>query len=209
MSTSRQPLSRPRIAAAALEFIDTNGEAALSMRKLGAELGVEAMSLYNHVASKDDLLDAVGELLYTEILSAFTPLPEWTWQQDLRELAVVYRAAAHTHRNAFSIMADRPLPSTVKYVFLEKCYRIFTKAGFDTKQAALAFDTGASWVVGSIHQEFGVNEGLPEVVPRDQLPAELVHVADFSEACAAWTPEQRFDFGLNTVIAGLEAQLRA
>lgn len=211
MSTSRQPLSRERVAAAALAFIDTHGEAALSMRKLGADLGVEAMSLYNHVANKDDLLDLVGDLLYMEILGAYNPKQGWSWQQDARELAMVYRAAAHQHRNALSIMVDRTLPSSVKYLFLEKCYRIFTKAGFDTKEAALAFDTTASWVVGAIRQELGVMEVLADrgdVYARNQLPPELLdEVLDFAEACSAWTPQQRFDFGLNVVISGLEVQL--
>ena len=65
----RLPQNRARVAAGALDFVDQHGLAALSMRKLGAELGVEAMSLYNHVANKDDLLDAVGDLLYRDVLA--------------------------------------------------------------------------------------------------------------------------------------------
>ena len=205
-------MSRGPVAAAALVFIDEHGIDALSMRKLGAELGVEAMSLYNHVANKDDLLDAVGELLYAEILAAYSPDPDWTWQQDLRELGSVYRAAAHRHANALSIMADRVIPAPVKYMFLERCYRIFTKAGFDTKEAALAFDTSASWVVGSIRQELGlmaVLEQMEEPIARDELPTELLPVADFTDACLAWTAQQRFDYGASIVIAGLEARLES
>jgi len=210
MSTDRAPLTRQRIAAAALRFVDEHGEAALSMRKLGAELGVEAMSLYNHVANKDDLLDAVGELLYVEVLEAYAPDPEGSWHDDLREMAVVYRAAAHRHPNALPILIDRVTSSPVKYEFLARCYSIFTKAGFDTKTAALAFDISASWVVGAIRQEVGLMAQLEahgQPLSRSELPPELQGVVDFTNACLAWSPTQRFEFGLETVVAGLERRL--
>ncbi len=210
MSSPRAPLSRQRVAGAALTFIDEHGQAALSMRKLGADLGVEAMSLYNHVTSKDDLLDAVGDLLYNEVLSEFQTDPEWSWQQDLGELAHQYRAVAHRHPNALSLMTDRVIPSTVKYAFLEKCYSIFTKAGFETKAAALAFDTSASWVVGAVRQEIGLMVGLAAAEGAATTAAassEHQTVDDFLSACLAWAPRQRFDFGLETVLSGLEVQL--
>ena len=209
MAGTRAPLNRQRVAAAALAFIDDHGEAALSMRKLGAELGVEAMSLYNHVTNKDDLLDAVGDLLYSEILDAYEAQAEGTWQDDLRGLASVYRKAAHRHPNALGLLVDRVIPSPVKYVFLAKCYGIFTKAGFDTKSAAVAFDTAASWVIGALRQEMGMMadleaRGEPDL---DHLPEDLQGVVDFTSACLAWTPQQRFDFGLETMLAGLEWRL--
>jgi TetR/AcrR family tetracycline transcriptional repressor len=209
MSGAREPLSRERVATAALQFIDTHGEAALSMRKLGSELGVEAMSPYNHVASKDDLLDAVGDLIYTEILDQFRPDPEGTWQDDLRELGNVYRNAAHRHPNALSILVDRVIPSPVKFMFLARCYEIFTKAGFDTKAAAVAFDTAASWVIGAIRQEMGMMADLARRDPAElaDIPAELQGLNDFTTACLAWTPQQRFDHGMETIMAGLEWRL--
>ena len=70
--TERAPLNRALIAETALSLIDERGLDQLSMRKLGAELGVEAMSLYNHVDNKDDLLDAVADRLYEHILDAYT-----------------------------------------------------------------------------------------------------------------------------------------
>jgi len=67
MATKRKPLSRERILETALAFTDENGIDALSMRKLGQELGFEAMSLYNHVANKDDLLDGILDLVLAEM----------------------------------------------------------------------------------------------------------------------------------------------
>jgi TetR/AcrR family tetracycline transcriptional repressor len=209
MSETREPLNRDRVAGAALAFIDRHGEPALSMRKLGAELGVEAMSLYNHVANKDDLLDAVGDLIYGEILAAYEPDLNGTWQDDLRELGYVYRDTAHRHPNALSLVIDRVIPSPVKYLFLSKCYGIFTKAGFDTKAAAVAFDTAASWVIGAIRQEMGLMADLAarHVPDAADLPPELKGVVDFATACLAWTPGQRFEYGLETMVAGLEWRL--
>ena len=209
MSETRAPLNRPRVAAAALAFIDEHGQPALSMRKLGAELCVVAMSLYNHVASKDDLLDAVGDLIYIEILGTYEPDPNGTWQDDLRGLGHVYRDTAHRHPNALSLLVDRVIPSPVKYVFLSKCYGIFTKAGFETKFAALALDTAASWVIGAIRQEMGmmadlVAHPLPDAA---DLPPELQGALEFSVACLTWTPRQRFEYGLETMLGGLEWRL--
>ncbi len=216
MPADRERLSRERVAAAALRFIDEHGEAALSMRKLGAELGVEAMSLYNHVENKQDLLSAVSNLLYAEVLERFEPDPSWTWQQDLCELARVYRATAHAHRRAHALMTGHHQSSIDKYLFLERCYRVLTKAGFATKDAALAFDTVAAWAVGAIGQELGTMEALTDGRDvagddrnddREWVPSELQQVVDFSDACKAWTADQRFDDGLRTLLAGLEARL--
>ncbi len=210
MSEQREPLTRERVASAALAFIDEHGQAALSMRKLGAELGVEAMSLYNHVANKDDLFDAVSEILYADVLSRLDDA-EMSWQDELRDLAYQYRAVAREHEGALGVFLDRASPAAVKFVFLQRCYSIFTRAGFDTKEAAVAFDISASWVIGAIRQELGLMADLEELggttVPRESLPEHLQEVVDFKQACIAWTPAQRFDYGLETVLAGLEWRL--
>ncbi len=75
----RIPLTRERIVAVALRYIDDHGLDALSMHKLGAELGVKGMSLYNHVASKDDLLDGVVELLFWPSGRGAAPVRSTTW----------------------------------------------------------------------------------------------------------------------------------
>lgn len=211
MTEPRTPLTRERVATAALAFIDHHGESALSMRKLGAELGVEAMSLYNHVANKDDLLDAVSEILFLDVLSRLSDDTDTTWQDQLRDLAYCFRAVAHDHKSALGIFLDRITPAPVKYVFLQRCYSIFMSAGFDTKEAAVAFDMSASWVIGAIRQELGLMADLERIggttVPREELPEDLREVVDFTDACLAWTPTQRFDYGLDTVLAGLEWRL--
>src|SRR5215203_4637857 len=84
-SEPRAPLSRERVLLAAVALADAGGIESLSMRKLGQVLGVEAMSLYNHVASKDDLLDGIVELVVSEI----EPAPDGAdWKEALRGTAI-------------------------------------------------------------------------------------------------------------------------
>src|ERR687891_2960838 len=90
----RRPLSRRRILEAAVRFVDREGLDALSMRKLGSELGVEAMSLYNHVPNKSALLDGMVEVLLgeLEILSE-----NYGWEERIREGYRAFRRLAHKH----------------------------------------------------------------------------------------------------------------
>src|SRR4051794_29501477 len=81
----RIPLSRERVLSAAISLADEGGIESLSMRKLAQELGVEAMSLYNHVANKEDLLDGIVESVVGEIA---TPSSETEWKTAIREIAV-------------------------------------------------------------------------------------------------------------------------
>lgn len=209
--TARAPLTRARVAAAALDYVDAHGLAALSMRKLGGELGVEAMSLYNHVTNKDDLLDAVGDLLYREVLALFVPAADATWQDDARAMVGAVRAVALRHPEALDLLIGRGPPTSIRFEFLAACYRIFTKAGFGTKDAGLAFDVASSWISGVLTQELGLMASMEalgweiSVDSVDDPTAEAV--AAFAAACGAWSAEQRFSFGLETLIAGLEQQL--
>lgn len=207
----RVPLSRERVVAAALAYTDDHGESSLSMRKLGAELGVEAMSLYNHVANKEELLDAVSDLIYAEMLDNYRPTPGSTWQDDARMIVGEYRAAVHRHPNALGLMVDRINPSVVRYRFMKQVYDVFARAGVDLKTAGLAFDTVASWVVGALRQEVGIMRQLEEAdrtFDRDGVSPEVAEVLDFAEASLAWTPDQRFEWGFETLMAGLEVQLQ-
>src|SRR5215218_10174227 len=85
----RTRLTRERVLRAAVELADPDGVAELSMRKLGQQLGVEAMSLYNHVANKDDLLDGMVDLVFSEI---GVPPDDADWKLAMRERAVAARA---------------------------------------------------------------------------------------------------------------------
>src|SRR5205809_7458770 len=99
----RLPLSRDRILHAALELADQGGIASLTMRKLGQALGFEAMSLYNHVANKDDVLDGILDLVLAE---SEPPSPNGDWDKAVRDSAISVHAALRRHPWACSIVMD-------------------------------------------------------------------------------------------------------
>ena len=206
----RTPLSRQRVAEAALAVGDAEGLDAVSMRKVGAQLGVEAMSLYNHVGNKDDLLDAVGDLLYGQVLEQYSPDPNVEWQVNARHMIQTFHDVAMGHPNVVSIMLDRPIPSITKVFFLQKCYELFVGAGYPTKEAALAFNTVASWMTGFVHSELTMMKQLQESgVPfaREDVPEEFHGAIEFMECCTAWTADERLRAGFETVISGFEKEL--
>ncbi len=212
MSDKRVPLSRQRVARAALELGDSEGLDALSMRRVGAALGVEAMSLYNHVANKEDLLDAMGDLLYGDVIERYTADPDADWRANARALIDAYYGLAMEHPNLVTILLDRPIPSATKLLFLQQCYDIFVKAGFPVKEAALAFNTVAGWMAGVVRSELGLMRALDETgapFALDDVPEEFHPTIEFMECCNAWTAEQRLDAGFNTLMAGLEIELAA
>src|SRR5580692_1786422 len=109
----RIPLSRERVLLAAVVFADESGIASLSMRKLGEVLGVEAMSLYNHVANKDQLLDGMVDLVFSEI---DLPAGGADWRSAMRERAESARQALRRHPWAIALMSTRtsPGPATLR-----------------------------------------------------------------------------------------------
>src|SRR3954468_239251 len=106
MPASSRGISRDRVLKAAVGLADEIGIESLSMRKLGQALGVEAMSLYNHVANKDDLLDGMIDVVFGEI-----ELPtDADWKTAMRHRAISARAALSRHRWAIGLMESRTSP---------------------------------------------------------------------------------------------------
>src|SRR4051812_44849722 len=100
-SEPRVPLSRDRILRAALQLVDEGGLESLTMRRLGQELGFEAMSLYNHVANKDALIDGILDLVLEE---GEPPAPGDDWETAIRESAVSIHAALRKHSWAANVL---------------------------------------------------------------------------------------------------------
>ncbi|MEL7157456.1 MAG: TetR family transcriptional regulator, partial [Actinomycetota bacterium] len=110
----RGGLSREIVARAALELTTTGGLPALSMRKLGTRLGVEAMSLYHYVASKDDLLDAVLDELYRRIKLPYDVADD-DWETAVRDWLRAFRSVLTQYPAALELLASRPLPSVAAF----------------------------------------------------------------------------------------------
>ena len=176
------------------------------MRKLGAELDVEAMSLYNHVTNKDDLLSAMTEAVYGEILAEYGDGGDG-WREKARRMAHAYRAAADRHPNAVSLLVGKPVVEAHGLEFMSRVIGIFDDLTDDLEQAALAFHIAGSWVVGTIIQEHGLMTRLAEGegVTADTVPPEYLPIVRFKEACVdATTADERFEEGLEAVLDGLE-----
>ncbi|MEU6354145.1 TetR/AcrR family transcriptional regulator [Streptomyces sp. NPDC047072] len=156
-------LSRERVLASALELVDREGLSALSMRRLGAELGVEAMALYRYAASKDALLDGLVEALYLELeerLAAEPPsaAPAGTtgWRAELHRIARTTYDVCRAHPQAVPLLATRmlavPLAQQPAAVLRqhERVLVSLRQAGFDGARAAAAFRALTAWLLGFV-----------------------------------------------------------
>ncbi len=201
----RPTLSREAIATAALELIDAEGLAGLSMRKLGAQLGVEAMSLYHYVANKSDLLDAAVEQIYLEIeIPTQTEAAEWeaTVRAGLRS----FRDTLARHPNTISLFAAEPAVSPGAFGVFYAAYDRLRSAGLEPTQAHDALHLIVSFVLG--HLMLGVSgpdgEGVFDLV--EITDATDPEVATFIQAGSVMELDDHFEFGLDTMIAGLRTR---
>jgi AcrR family transcriptional regulator len=200
--TDRVPLSRERVADAALAFIDEHGLDGLSMRKLGAELGVEAMSLYNHVTNKADLLDAVAERLFHDVLATYGE-PSGDWKVHARALCHAYVDVAAAHPLAVSLLITPSNGSQSAHEFDQRIVGAARLMSDDDRIGALAFATVSNWVIGTIVQQHGLMGTA--VVHKSDAEADE-RLAGFQQAAEQLSAEERFDEGLEVVLAGLEAR---
>ena len=207
----REPLDRRKIAAAALAQIDAHGLDALSMRRLGAELGVEAMAIYHHFDNKAELLDGVLELLLEEVEPP--PSGRGTPLEKLRRLFAATRLLAIEHPHAFVLLPKRRFNTDKALEFYERLLGLFRDAGLDAARSARFFRLLAGYVTGAGLAEIGSRALEP-----DATPIRLEHFADSERfpLVTAIVPELRvanldaiFEFGLDVIFAALERECRA
>jgi AcrR family transcriptional regulator len=210
MSTiERQPLTRDRIAEAALDLVDADGLEALTMRKLGASLGVEAMSLYNHVTNKDDVLAAVADLLSIRVSEHFHAHTNGEWRHDARALAMAWWTVGVAHPHAFTLIADQVYDSPSAIQKMADVYGVFAGTGLDIEQVSDAFHAAASYVVGAVRQELTVLEALRSGAGFDgaRMPEGYEWLVDFKAACVRVPGEDQFLRGLEILLTGIDALL--
>lgn len=207
VASKRRPLSRERILEAAVEFVDRQGLEALSMRKLGAELGVEAMSLYNHVPSKDALLDGMVEVLLRDLN---VPPESDDWEYRIRESYRRFRRLAHSHPNVFPLLIVRP-PDTMDGAWLVETFLdTLQKAGFDSGMALQAYRTLTSFTVGYVMSEirgFAMEPGEGRIGARGLPPEDFPRLAELSPSLGGIDRDAEFEGGLDLVLSGLRAKL--
>ena len=130
-ATARVPLSRERILDAALALADEGTVEAVSMRRLGQVLGVEAMSFYKHVADKKAILDGILDLVMDEVE---VPSPDLDWRTSVRRSAISVHAALRRHPWAGLVMESRLNPGPARLRYLGAVVGVLRGAGFDTRR---------------------------------------------------------------------------
>ena len=136
MPSSRPPLSRARVVDEAMTLADEAGLTALSMRALAGRLGVEAMSLYHHVAGKDALLDAMVDAVFGEL---HLPVVGGDWRAELRARSVSGRAVLLRHRWAVGLMDSRRTPGPENLRHHDAVLGCLAAQGFSLVAAGTAF----------------------------------------------------------------------
>ena len=208
----RTPLSRERVLEAALALADAGGHEALTMRNVGKALGVEAMSLYNHVANKDDIVDGLVDLVFGEIA---VPSPGAAdWRTAMRERALSVREALNRHRWAVGLMEGRMNPGPASLRHHDATMGCLREAGFSFRAAVHALSALDAYVYGFALQEkhlpFDAPEEVAQVmeIQRQNVPrmADYPYLEEVATemAKAGYDYATEFEFGLDLILDGLE-----
>ncbi len=214
----RAPLTREEIVVAGIALLDREGPDALSMRRLGKELDAGATSLYWHVKDKDQLLDLIVDAVIGEVMGEVTPDPASPWRDRLRDLARAVRQVLIRHRNVAPLLGERPTIGPAALDAAEYTMAILRDAGFDDRATSMASGALINYAAGFALFESKNPGGAdsPEAraqaeaimayfrgLPPDRYPT-LLAIADQSI-----TEDEQFDYGLDRLLDGLEADLKS
>jgi AcrR family transcriptional regulator len=212
----RAGLSRERVLGAAVALADEGGLEELSMRKLAKSLGVEAMSLYNHIANKDQLLDGMVDLVFSEIEP---PSPQEDWKQEMRKRAISTRQALLRHPWAVGLMEARPNPGETNLRLHEAVLACLRQAGFSVEMAIHAYSVQDAYIYGFALQErvlsHQTREEWVEVAKRSlrqygpALDDDYPYSAEVQRHIAehGFSHQEEFLFGLGLILEGLDQRL--
>ena len=193
----RKPLTRDAILEAAIALLDRDGMAGLSMRRLGAALGVEAMSLYHHISSKDALLDGIHERI---LLSLEPPAQARSWQAFARHQAHALHRALVAHPHAIPLFATRPAATPAAIARLDRYLEVLLRAGFKPLDALSVVQLVAQLVVGHAMWSLAA-DGMTLAV------AAPPHVQQIERVLADWDPDRELALGIDALIRGFERLL--
>ena len=205
-------LSKQRVVTEAIRLADNEDVDKLSMRRLANELGAGVMSLYYYVANKDELLDAMIDVVFDEIE---LPTDTADWKAAMRQRAVSARQVLRRHPWAITLMESRTAPGPANLRHREAVFACLRKAGFSVEMA-----THANWLLDSYVYGFALQEAslpfdtaeefadisqdvfMPQL-PPDQYP--YLNEAAATLLAAGYDPADEFTFGLDLILGALEA----
>ena len=209
MEVKREPLSRRRILEAAIALVDREGLEALSMRRLGAELGYEAMSIYNHVPNKAALYDGMVEVLLEGLE---VPPASRGWEARIRGAYRSFRRLALEHPNVFPLFVARP-PATPDGPWLvEEFLQTLRDAGFDAETALRAFRTLSGYAFGYAMAEirgFALEPNGTRSGAGTLSPERFPRITELAGSLESVDRDAEFEFGLDVFFEGLKRQKAA
>ena len=208
----RVPLSKDRVLRAAVELADRGGTEAVSMRKLGQELGVDAMSLYHHVQNKDDILDGIVDVVVGEI--DVSPVGDG-WKTELRHLVMTARTVMLRHPWAPRVIEERTDPGPAQLGYMERVLAILRGGGFSLDLAHHSIHVLGSRVLGftqDLYDDSDKGRVEPEMAAlmarqmADTYPyiSELALAATHDGGLGGCDDDFEFAFGLDLILDGLD-----
>jgi AcrR family transcriptional regulator len=198
------PLTREALIAATIRIADAEGASAVTMRRLGAELGVDATAFYRHFRDKDELLQAAADWLIAGALQGFEP--SGVWARDLRELVLGVRRRYLEHPGLVVLVATSSGPLQSEALATERVLAVIRSGGFDREEAARAFEVLQDYLISlTVADAAAIHESIE---PWRQAFANLDADAFPNLAASAdllyLDREARFRFGLDLLIEALD-----
>src|SRR3954447_9176347 len=210
----RPRLSRQRVLQGALSVADSGGLGSLTIRSLAAELGVKPMSVYYHVASKDEILAALVDILFSEIS---LPVPGRDWRSELQKRAHSAREVLTRHRWAIGLLESRTNPGPANLRHHDTVLATLRAAGFSNEMTAHAYALIDSYVYGFALQEAALPFKGPESVGdvtgpiiKQMAEGEYPHLVEMATSYymqPGYDFADEFHFGLDLILDGLEESL--
>lgn len=217
----RDPLSRDRVLVAAMAVADADGLSAVTMRRVASDLGVEAMSLYHHVPSKERLLDGLAEALVVEIARAVDARePVGEWRSSLRTRCLTAREVMVSHRWGPELIGSRTVVPPGLLAYFEAVLATMVEGGLGYHLAHRGLHALGSMVLGFSQELFAVPQG--DADPGADIEAEMAAMAgayphltamvaselhDNAEDPLGWCDSQaEFEFSLDLILDGLARQ---
>jgi AcrR family transcriptional regulator len=209
----RAPLNRERVLRAAIALADRGGFDSLTMRRLANELGVEAMSLYNHVASKDDLLDGMVDLVFAEIEP---PSSGGDWKTSMRKRAISTREALGRHRWAIGLMEGRTNHGPANMTLHDAVLGCLRGASFSMEMTVHAYSVQDAYIYGFALQEMDMSsesaddfaaEAQRQMHEYQAVLGDYPHAAEVVGghiAKVGYDYTTEFLFGLDLILEGLD-----
>jgi AcrR family transcriptional regulator len=215
----RLPLSRERVLEAAIRVADEGGLEAVTMRRLADELGAEAMSLYYHVARKEDVLDGVVDVIITEINDVVgridVPAVGANWKDAVRQRILAARQVLLRHPWAPQLLETRTTVSMPVVRYHDELVRLLREGGFSYDVAHHALHALGSRALGFTQELFnpGDSAGADASIAPEALASQFPHLAgllsevahDDPDSTLGWCDDQtEFEFGLDLILDGLD-----